>query len=52
VPIELRDGGRLRRHLSMIATLGTAQDITLQDLRIELFYPAEAAAKGSDKEWA
>lgn len=52
VPIELRDGGRLRRLVSMIAILGTAQDITLQDLRIELFYPAEAAEKGSDQERA
>jgi hypothetical protein len=25
-------------------TLGTAQDITLRELRIEMFYPADAAS--------
>lgn len=41
VPVELRDGDRTLRLLSTIATLGTALDITLQELRIELFYPAD-----------
>jgi transcriptional regulator with XRE-family HTH domain len=42
VPVELRqgDGGTIRL-LSTIATLGTAEDITLRELRIEAFYPAE-----------
>lgn len=52
VPVDLRDGARVRRLLSMIATLGTAQDITLQDLRIELFYPADAAEGGPDQDRA
>lgn len=43
VPVELRVGDRVARLLSTIATLGTAQDITLQELRIETFHPADAA---------
>lgn len=31
------------RLFSTIATLGTAQDITLAELRIELFFPMDAA---------
>jgi transcriptional regulator with XRE-family HTH domain len=44
VPVEVkrRDGGALR-FLSTMATLGTAEDITLRELRIEAFYPADAA---------
>jgi len=30
------------RLISTMATLGTAQDVTLQELRIESFYPADA----------
>jgi len=42
VPVELRQGGGgTIRLLSTIATLGTAEDITLRELRIEAFYPAE-----------
>ena len=41
VPVELRQGGgQTIRLLSTIATLGTAEDITLRELRIEAFYPA------------
>ena len=41
VPVELRgpDGG-VTRLLSTIATLGTAQDLTLRELRIETFHIA------------
>jgi transcriptional regulator with XRE-family HTH domain len=41
VPVELRHGDGTIRLLSTIATLGTAEDITLRELRIEAFYPAE-----------
>ena len=48
--VELHLGGRTVRLVSTIATLGTAQDITLQDLRIEFFHPLDppaAAAPGA-----
>lgn len=39
VPAEIIDGDGVIRYFSTIATLGTAQDITLRDLRIEMFHP-------------
>lgn len=44
IPVELRFGETIVRLLSTIATLGTAQDITLQELRIESFHPADEEA--------
>jgi transcriptional regulator with XRE-family HTH domain len=42
VPIELQlPGGLTARLFSTITTLGTPQDITLQELRIESFHPAD-----------
>ncbi|MFN4090106.1 MAG: helix-turn-helix domain-containing protein [Alphaproteobacteria bacterium] len=43
VPVELRTPAGIVRLLSTIATLGTAQDITLQEIRIETFHPADQA---------
>jgi hypothetical protein len=44
VPLRLRrsDGGELR-FLSTVATFGTAVDITVAELSIEAFFPADAA---------
>jgi transcriptional regulator with XRE-family HTH domain len=42
VPVEFRVDGRLVRYFSTVTTLGTPQDITLQELRIECFHPADA----------
>ena len=42
MPAVLRTPAGPLRFVSTIATLGTAQDITLQDLRIETFHPADA----------
>jgi hypothetical protein len=33
------------RFFTTIATLGTPQDITLQELRVECFYPADEATE-------
>lgn len=44
VPVEIRSPAGPQRLLSTIATLGTAEDITLQELRIESFHPVEDAA--------
>jgi hypothetical protein len=42
LPLRLRLGDLRARLFSTSATLGTAQDVTLQELRIEAFYPADA----------
>jgi transcriptional regulator with XRE-family HTH domain len=43
VPLELRTGRGLLRFFSTIATFGTALDITVAELAIEAFFPADAA---------
>jgi transcriptional regulator with XRE-family HTH domain len=42
LPIHIRNGERDLRMFSTIMTLGTPQDVTLQELRIETFFPADA----------
>jgi transcriptional regulator with XRE-family HTH domain len=44
VPVHLRKNGVDVRTFSAIMTLGTPQDVTLQELRIETFFPADAAS--------
>ncbi|WP_433205509.1 helix-turn-helix domain-containing protein [Dactylosporangium sp. CS-047395] len=41
VPIRYARDGRRFHYFSTVTTLGTAQDITLQELRIECFFPAD-----------
>jgi transcriptional regulator with XRE-family HTH domain len=43
VPLRLRAGGRELSFVSTIATFGTALDITVAELSIESFFPADAA---------
>ena len=43
-----RDVARALHHL---ATLGTPQDVTLQEIRIECFFPADAASAEVFKHW-
>ncbi len=45
VTIDVRLGDTRARLFSTISTLGTAQDITLQELQIESFHPADAATE-------
>ncbi|GIF27006.1 transcriptional regulator with XRE-family HTH domain [Actinoplanes tereljensis] len=40
VPIQYARDGRRFDYFSTVTTLGTAQDITVQELRIECFFPA------------
>jgi hypothetical protein len=43
------------RHLSLfttIATLGTPRDITVQELRIESFFPVDDPTRATFREWA
>jgi transcriptional regulator with XRE-family HTH domain len=42
LPIDFRKGDLVMRFFSAVTTLGTPQDITLQELRIECFFPADA----------
>jgi hypothetical protein len=48
LPIHIRMGDLDLRLFSTIMTLGTPQDITLQELRIETFFPADP---NSDRCW-
>lgn len=41
IPIELALGGQTARLFSTITSLGSPQDITLQELHIEAFHPAD-----------
>lgn len=47
VPVIFRKGAFEASVFSTITTLGTAQDITLQELVIEVFYPADAASEAA-----
>ncbi|NNG03231.1 MAG: helix-turn-helix transcriptional regulator [Inquilinus sp.] len=50
--LRLRRAGREQVWFSTIATLGTPLDAALQELRIELFFPADAATERSAREAA
>jgi transcriptional regulator with XRE-family HTH domain len=43
VPLHIRHGSRELRFLNMVATFGTALDVTAAELVIEAFYPADPA---------
>jgi len=43
--MEAEMNGQYQRLFSSIATFGTAQDITLAELRIEMFFPADDATR-------
>jgi hypothetical protein len=43
IPVEIRAGAHLLRFFTTITTMGAAQDITLAELRIEAFHPADAS---------
>ena len=41
IPLEMRAGEETLRFLSSITTLGAPQDVSLQELRIEAYFPAD-----------
>jgi transcriptional regulator with XRE-family HTH domain len=47
LPVHIRKDGLELRMFSTIMTLGTPQDVTLQELRIETFFPADEASERS-----
>lgn len=44
IDVEFIVDGATRRYFSTITTLGTSADVTLQELRVELFHPREPSA--------
>jgi transcriptional regulator with XRE-family HTH domain len=48
LPVHIRANGLELRLFSTIMTLGTPRDVTLQELRIETFFPADEA---SERTW-
>jgi hypothetical protein len=47
LPIHVKTDAFELRLFSTIMTLGTPQDVTLQELRIETFFPADAASEAT-----
>ena len=45
LPVQFRKDGRAFNYFSTVTTLGTPQDITLQEIRIECFFPADEATE-------
>jgi len=52
LPMHFRKGDTVLRLFTTIATLGTPQDITLQELRIESFFPMDEATRDQFRHWA
>jgi transcriptional regulator with XRE-family HTH domain len=45
IPVQFRKGQLAVSYFSMVTTVGTPQDVTAQELRIESFFPADEAAE-------
>lgn len=45
IPICFRKGEHVFNYFSAVTTLGTPQDVTLQEMRIEAFFPADPATE-------
>jgi transcriptional regulator with XRE-family HTH domain len=52
VPMHFRKGEVSLRLFTAITTFGTPQDITLQELRIESFFPSDEATAEAFRSWA
>jgi transcriptional regulator with XRE-family HTH domain len=52
LPMHFEKGRTKLKLFTMIATLGTPQDITLQELRIESFFPMDDATRAVFRKWA
>jgi len=52
LPVEFVLGRRTVRVFTVIATLGTPQDIAVQEVRVELFFPADADSEAYFREQA
>ena len=52
LPMHFRKGAAELKLFTTIATLGTPQDITLQELRVECFFPMDSETAGILRGWA
>jgi transcriptional regulator with XRE-family HTH domain len=52
VPVSFSKGGRRYDFFSTVTTLGTARDVTVQELRIECFFPADAETERAVRQGA
>jgi hypothetical protein len=52
IPVSFRKDSRTFAYFSTVTTLGTAQDVTLQELRIECFFPLDAETERNARELA
>jgi transcriptional regulator with XRE-family HTH domain len=50
--VHFRKGGTSLRLFTTIATLGTAHDVTVQEIRVESFFPADDATARLFRDWA
>lgn len=50
IPVSFRKGAKTFSYFSTVTTLGTAQDVTLQELRIECFFPMDAETEQNAEE--
>jgi MmyB-like transcription regulator ligand binding domain len=52
LPMHFRKGNTKLRLFTTIATLGTPQDVTVQELRIESFFPMDDETREVFRKWA
>jgi transcriptional regulator with XRE-family HTH domain len=52
IPVAFVKAGRTFRYFSTVTTLGTPQDVSLQELRIECFFPLDDATRRHAEELA
>jgi MmyB-like transcription regulator ligand binding domain len=52
LPIEFRKDGLTLRYFTTLTSLGTPHDITLHELRIEAFFPADPATEEASRRLA
>jgi hypothetical protein len=52
LPMRFRKGNVSLRLFTTIATMGTPQDITLQELRVECFFPVDEDTAATLRGWA
>ncbi len=52
LPIHFRRGETSLRLFTTIATLGTPRDVTLEEVRIECFFPMDDATEAICRAWA
>lgn len=50
IPVSFSKENRMFHYFSTVTTLGTPQDVTAQELRIECFFPADAETAVAAKE--